>query len=258
IRLMVCTQELVCSVPNARWPVSLITSAASMVSRSRISPTRTTSGSWRRMYLSAFLKLCVSAPTSRWFTTQFLCGCRYSIGSSMVTMCSCRSVLILSMIDASVVDLPEPVGPVTSTRPRGFFASSLMMGGSPSSWKVRSWCRLGTEVPLPGGVGGGVAHDLLDRGHARLELGDPRHAQRLHAQPDRLVLQLRGRGAVDHQLLHAVPQRHHFVERDAALVAAVVAGPAAGRLEHFEGADLVGLNADVGERLRRHLDLLLA
>ncbi len=55
----------------------------------------------------------------------------------MVMMCSCRSVLILSMIDASVVDLPEPVGPVTSTSPRGFLARSLTMGGSPSSAKVR-------------------------------------------------------------------------------------------------------------------------
>ena len=34
-------------------------------------------------------------------------------------MCSSRSLLILSSIAASVVDLPEPVGPVTSTRPRG-------------------------------------------------------------------------------------------------------------------------------------------
>jgi hypothetical protein len=89
------------------------------------------------MYLSAFLKEAVSAPTSRWFTTQFLWGCRYSIGSSIVMMCSCRSVLILSMIEASVVDLPEPVGPVTRTSPRGFLASSATMGGSPRSWKVR-------------------------------------------------------------------------------------------------------------------------
>ena len=43
----------------------------------------------------------------------------------MVMMCSCRSRLILSIIAASVVDLPEPVGPVTSTRPRGFSQSSL-------------------------------------------------------------------------------------------------------------------------------------
>ena len=52
-------------------------------------------------------------------------------------MCSRRSVLILSIIDASVVDLPEPVGPVTSTRPRGFFASSATIGGRPSSSNVR-------------------------------------------------------------------------------------------------------------------------
>ena len=35
------------------------------------------------------------------------------------------------MIDASVVDLPEPVGPVTSTRPRGFFVRSCRLGGRP-------------------------------------------------------------------------------------------------------------------------------
>src|SRR2546421_665712 len=180
-----------------------------MVSRSRISPTSTTSGSWRRMYLSAFLKLCVSAPTSRWFTTQFLCGCRYSIGSSMVTMCSCRSVLILSMIEASVVDLPEPVGPVTRTRPRGFFASSLTMGGSGavpvvsgrslapfSTIALSSWCRFGTLVPSARRVGGGVAHHFFDRGRAVLQFRDARHAQGQHAEPDRLGLQLGGGGAV--------------------------------------------------------------
>ena len=66
----------------------------------------------------------VGCPTSRWLTTQILCGWRNSIGSSIVMMCWRCSVLILSMIDASVVDLPEPVGPVTSTRPRGLLASS--------------------------------------------------------------------------------------------------------------------------------------
>ncbi len=37
----------------------------------------------------------------------------------MVRMWSSRVVLISSIIAASVVDLPEPVGPVTSTMPRG-------------------------------------------------------------------------------------------------------------------------------------------
>ena len=48
-------------------------------------------------------------------------------------MWSVRLRLISSMIAASVVDLPEPVGPVTSTRPRGFLASSWRLSGSPSS-----------------------------------------------------------------------------------------------------------------------------
>ena len=83
----------------------------------------TMSGSSRSAARSASLKLCVSLCTSRWFTRQFLCWWMYSIGSSIVRMCSLRSALILSSIAASVVDLPLPVGPVTSTRPRGRSAS---------------------------------------------------------------------------------------------------------------------------------------
>ena len=55
----------------------------------------------------------------------------------MVRMWSWRSALILSSIAASVVDLPLPVGPVTSTRPRGRSASVASTGGRPSSPKVR-------------------------------------------------------------------------------------------------------------------------
>jgi len=137
MRLMVDTALLVCSVAKTRCPVSLMVSAASIVSRSRISPTSTTSGSCRSTYLSAFLNPSVSLPTSRWLTTESLCMCRYSIGSSIVMMCRRCSVLILSMIAASVVDLPEPVGPVTSTRPLGLLANSETTGGSPSSSKLR-------------------------------------------------------------------------------------------------------------------------
>ena len=118
-RFMVCAHEFVCSVPSVRWPVSAMVSAAAMVSRSRISPTSTTSGSWRRMYLSAVLKECVSENTSRWFTRHFLWLCRNSMGSSIVMMWSWRSELILSIIAASVVDLPEPVGPGHEDEPLG-------------------------------------------------------------------------------------------------------------------------------------------
>ena len=40
IRSMVLAAELVCRVPNTRWPVSAAVRARRMVSRSRSSPTR--------------------------------------------------------------------------------------------------------------------------------------------------------------------------------------------------------------------------
>ena len=48
-------------------------------------------------------------------------------------MCERCRVLMRSSIDASVVDLPEPVGPVTSTRPRGRSHMSETVLGRPSS-----------------------------------------------------------------------------------------------------------------------------
>ena len=86
MRLMVSVASRVCRVDITRWPVSAAVSAVSMVSRSRISPTRMTSGSWRSALLSACPKLMVSTPTSRWFTIERLSRMRNSIGSSMVMM----------------------------------------------------------------------------------------------------------------------------------------------------------------------------
>ncbi len=88
-----------------------------MVSTSRISPTRMTLGAWRRAARRARAKVWVSAPTSRWLMVALTCGCRYSIGSSIVMMWMAFSRLSLLMMAASVVDLPEPVGPVSSTMP---------------------------------------------------------------------------------------------------------------------------------------------
>ena len=64
--------------------------------------------------------------------------CRYSIGSSIVTMCRALVSLMWSMIAASVVDLPEPVVPVSRIRPRSSSAISPITGGSPSSSIVRT------------------------------------------------------------------------------------------------------------------------
>ena len=133
MRLIVSAASIVCSVDSTRWPVSAADSAARTVSTSRISPTRITSGSWRIAARSATVKSAVSWRTSRWDTIDFLSWCRISIGSSMVTMLTSRSVLMRSTIDASVVVLPDPVGPVTRTSPRGSRASSPMTSGSASS-----------------------------------------------------------------------------------------------------------------------------
>ena len=136
MRSIVLEALCVCSVPSTRWPVSAAVSAVAIVSRSRISPTRITSGSWRRRRAAPSAKLGASTPISRWLTMQRLCRCTNSIGSSIVRMCSARVRLTSSIIAASVVDLPEPVGPVTRTRPRGFSASLWSDGGRPSSSSV--------------------------------------------------------------------------------------------------------------------------
>ena len=57
------------------------------------------------------------------------------MGSSTVTMCRRRLRLMWSIIEASVVVLPEPVVPVTSTMPRGSRASFCTTGGRLSSLK---------------------------------------------------------------------------------------------------------------------------
>src|SRR3954447_19199736 len=131
-RLTVSAASTVWTVEKTRWPVSAALSAVCTVSSSRISPMRMTSGSWRRTRRSARLKDDVSIPTSRWLMSDCLSRWRNSIGSSIVTMCRARVELMWSIIAASVVDLPEPVVPVSSTMPRSSSARSRMTGGRSS------------------------------------------------------------------------------------------------------------------------------
>jgi hypothetical protein len=107
-----------------------------MLSTSRISPTSTTSGSSRRAARRPRANEVVSTPTSRWLTADCLWLCTYSIGSSRVRMCRFRRWLIQSSIEAWVVDLPEPVGPVNSTKPWDWLQNHSSTGGSPSSSKL--------------------------------------------------------------------------------------------------------------------------
>ncbi len=117
MRSMVWMESLVWTVASTRWPVSAMVRAKEMLSRSRISPTITTSGSSRTTACRAVSKDSVSVPTWRWLTTACLLVCTCSIGSSMVTMWHGRLRLMASIIEARVVDFPDPVGPVTRTGP---------------------------------------------------------------------------------------------------------------------------------------------
>src|SRR5438876_6003894 len=93
--------------------------AMAMVSRSRISPTSTMSGSSRRADRSARLNVSVCTPTCRCVMTHFLFSCTNSIGSSIVMMWSVRVRLIRATagdsegegtgLDANVPDTGDAV-----------------------------------------------------------------------------------------------------------------------------------------------------
>ena len=152
------------TVEKTRCPVSAAASAMRIVSGSRISPTTMTSGAWRMAARSAVGKSGASTPISICSTRLERCGCSYSTGSSIVTMCRASRRLISSTSAASVVVLPEPVGPPTRTRPRGRRVSASVPGGRPSvarrggcvgrartvaAARPRSRCRLIRKRPTP-------------------------------------------------------------------------------------------------------------
>ena len=114
-RPMTSNTLLACTVVNTRWPVSADCTAIWAVSGSRISPTMILSGSWRRIERRPLAKV------RPFFSFTGICstpGSWYSTGSSMVTILSWPE--LISVIAAySVVVLPLPVGPVTSSMPYG-------------------------------------------------------------------------------------------------------------------------------------------
>ena len=87
--------------------------AMTAVSRSRISPTSTMSGSERKMLRNAAAKVIPALVlTCTWLTPASW----YSTGSSTV-MTFLVSSLTMLRVAYSVVDFPEPVGPVTRMVP---------------------------------------------------------------------------------------------------------------------------------------------
>ncbi len=90
-----------------------------MVSKSRISPTRITSGSSRNAERNASLNPCVLVWTSRWFIRDFFTLMNKLYGIFNSQNMGIALIVNKSIIEAKVVLLPEPVGPVTKTIPRG-------------------------------------------------------------------------------------------------------------------------------------------
>src|SRR5690606_34705165 len=139
---------------------------------------RMTSGASRIAFFSALWKACVSSPTSRWFTIDFLCRCRYSIGSSMVRMWPAVVLLRWSIIDASVVDLPEPVEPTISTSPRGAMMMSFSTCGSCSSSIVGITLRI-ARITMP--TSPRCLNTLTRKRHVQLQVAlELRHLALVH------------------------------------------------------------------------------
>ena len=109
-----------------------------------------TSGSSRNADSSADEKECACTPISRWLMRHCLRVCTNSMGSSMVRMCPFSRMLMSSIIAASVVDLPEPVFPVTRMRPLLILHRFMTASGSLSSAAVRAFEGMARNTaPMP-------------------------------------------------------------------------------------------------------------
>ena len=132
-RCRVCEASMVCNDAKIRCPVSAACMATATLSASRSSPSTITSGLWRSTSLSAVKNDGVSPPTSRWVRRLLRSRCTNSMGSSIVTMCAARVLLMRCTMAAKVVLLPLPVAPTTSTMPRSSSARRPKPSWSPSS-----------------------------------------------------------------------------------------------------------------------------
>ena len=167
--------SFVCSVESTRCPVSADSIAVWAVSRSRISPTISTSGSLRSIERRPRTNV---TPAAGFTCTCLTPSSSYSTGSSIVI--SVLSGVLISLRAAyRVVVLPAPVGPVTSTAPRSCLIECSSSSGPPS----------------PSRAGRGRDHALLveDAHHHRL----PAHqGQRRDADVDVVFVDLEADAAV--------------------------------------------------------------
>ncbi len=138
-------------VDNTKWPVSEACNAVLAVSISRISPTMTISGSSRNTARNLSAKLV--SPADLLLTE--ICDIPwnwYSTGSSIVIILRSSEFSEFN-IEYSVVVLPEPVGPTTSTSPLGLaiMSSTTCRSTSDSPSRSRlyiSWFMLNSRMTI--------------------------------------------------------------------------------------------------------------
>jgi hypothetical protein len=117
----------VCKVLKTRCPVSAKFSTASAVSLSRISQTKTMSGSCLIADFNAFAKDRVSFQISLCDIIHFFGSKTYSIGSSIVIKILDLFLLISSSIATKLVDFQLPVGQVIKYNPFFFFKTFFLI-----------------------------------------------------------------------------------------------------------------------------------
>ena len=120
-RVKVSAAELVCNVDNTKCPVCEALMAISAVSKSRISPTITMSGSWRKNERNAPGKV---KPARVLICTWLMPSRLISTGSSAVDILRSSVFKIFKPVYSDTV-FPEPVGPVTNIIPCGCASASM-------------------------------------------------------------------------------------------------------------------------------------
>src|SRR5436853_96830 len=149
----------VCSVDSTRCPVCAACMAIFAVSASRISPSRMTSGSWRRIDRSALAKVSlIFSLICAWLTP----GIWYSIGSSIVMMFVFSDCTALSD-ELSVVVLPLPV-----VHPRVVLHHFFQQHVEPVTDQHAFLHRL--DVDVAGFALDGAFHDQIDQVDDRCRL----------------------------------------------------------------------------------------
>ena len=116
-RLSASAQVAECMVASTRWPVSAAFKVSRMTSGVRISLMTSTSGFSRNASMMPCSKLGECVGISRCRMKDWRLAKTYSMGLSSVTIWRARVALISSISAASVVDLPEPVGPEMMIKP---------------------------------------------------------------------------------------------------------------------------------------------